>query len=378
MGIRYRKNINCLSENELHALREALAQMYVLPESDHHGYAKLAGIHGLPAPQYCIHGYPGFLTWHRAYMLAFEEALRRIDCGVTLPYWDWSSGPTTGLPPAVSSPTYVNRTGDEVPNPLYSGPIPASVSPAGSTSRSPTVSTRDFGPHATSAQNAFANADFDDFQPALYGPHGSVHIAVGGEMGGVAFAGYDPIFYMHHANVDRIWADWQKVHPAPLPADEQSLALDPFAHSIGGALKTGAEMFSTVDLGYRYLRWCFRPLPWPFDRPLQILELVPIRTLEKARLVLKAERMPAESAELRVFVNDEEIDSRVGFFGGPTGQMRTKSDRFDQLVDVTAALKRCKDARRAELRLEAVSAEGKPVDLDKLNVSGLELQLEHH
>lgn len=58
--------------------------MYALPASNPNSFAKLAGFHGGPPTAYCRHGAPGFFTWHRAYILAFEEALRTIRCNVTL------------------------------------------------------------------------------------------------------------------------------------------------------------------------------------------------------------------------------------------------------------------------------------------------------
>ena len=96
--MRYRRNINCLRTDELHDLREALAGMYALPASNPNSFTKIAGFHGGTPTSYCRHGAPGFFTWHRAYMMAFENALRSIRCNVTAPFWDWSSGPTTGVP----------------------------------------------------------------------------------------------------------------------------------------------------------------------------------------------------------------------------------------------------------------------------------------
>ena len=78
--MRYRKNINCLSADELHDLREALAAMYALPAADPNSFATLASFHGGPPITYCAHGAPGFFTWHRAYLLAFENALRSVGC----------------------------------------------------------------------------------------------------------------------------------------------------------------------------------------------------------------------------------------------------------------------------------------------------------
>lgn len=188
--IRYRRNIDCLTSNQLHDLREALAALYQLPAADPDSYATIAGLHGAPSPTYCLHGAPGFLTWHRAYMLAFEKALQCVNSDIMLPFWDWSSGPSTGVPAACSQSTYVNRAGNTVDNPLYSGPLLG----GGQTSRRPDIDTTSFNDLATSAQTALTSASFASFQNAINGPHGGVHVRVGGNMASVAYAGYDPLF----------------------------------------------------------------------------------------------------------------------------------------------------------------------------------------
>jgi len=161
-------------------------------------------------------------------MKAFEKALQCVNSNVMLAFWDWSSGPTTGVPSVCASATYVNRNGDTVPNPLYSGPI-SSAAGGGTTARRPDISTSSFAGAATSAQSAMSSTTFNSFQSALNGPHGSVHGTVGGQMLSVARAGFDPIFYLHHSNVDRLWWNWQQTHPGvTMPANEASHDLDPF------------------------------------------------------------------------------------------------------------------------------------------------------
>lgn len=397
-SVRYRKNINCLSADELHDFREALTEMYSLPESNYNSFEKIAGQHGSPA-WHCIHSYPGFLTWHRAYMLAFEEALQAVNCDLMLPYWNWSSFATTGLPSAVSSSTYTNRSGATVANPLYRGPIPTSLVSSGWTARSSTVDTRNFGSIATSAQNASNSSTFSSFQMALNGPHGSVHGAVGGQMRSVPTAGFDPIFYLHHANVDRIWATWQSTHSEALSSQESNLALVPFTHAIGTHYKTGGEMFSTQDLGYRYSNWCFLFPVWPIQWPLKLFNFIPREPMQRVKLVFKSEQMPVETAELRVFVNENDASEdtsthspnfagSIGFFGEGDMTMMANprhGSRFDQSIEISSALEHCHhekgderpiDEDTAELSVVAVSPEGKRVDLKRLNITGLEIHVE--
>lgn len=402
--IRYRRNISCLTTDQLHDLREALAVLYTLPAASPHSWQYVAGLHGRPAPTWCIHGAPGFLTWHRAYLLALEEALQCLNPAVTVPYWNWSSGPTTGVPAPCASPMYVNRNGDTVPNPLFAGPLPPDV--GGMTSRRPAIDTTSFADIATSAQAAATNDDFDDFQNALNSVHGSVHVRVGGNMGSVSLAGFDPIFWLHHANVDRLWAIWQSSHPGALPPVEAGLSLDPFTKPCSTAMYVGSDMESTHELGYRYLNFCLIVLG-PFTLAAIRLKVEPwwAERLRIAKLTIRASRMPDTTMELRVFVNDPDADAHtpivdnpayagsLGVFGmrapgtGPrTGgkkrqdgsermrEMPMRGDRFDLQLDITTALKPALGRRAAPtLRLVAVDPNGKKVSAAQLDFDGIEL-----
>jgi hypothetical protein len=109
---------------------------------------------------FCALGSPGFFTWHRAYLMAFEDALRLVGCQIKLPYWDWSSGPSTGVPAACREATHVSCAGATVANPLYSGPRPG----GGQTARPPDIDTTPFDSLATTAQAAMSAATFSSFQ----------------------------------------------------------------------------------------------------------------------------------------------------------------------------------------------------------------------
>jgi hypothetical protein len=409
--MRYRKNINCLNTDELHELREALAAMYALPASDPNSFATIASFHGGPPIAYCAHGAPGFFTWHRAYLMAFENALRVLGCHVTLPYWDWSTGPSTGVPVACRLPTYVNRAGATVANPLFSGPRPG----GGQTNRRADIDTTAFDDLATSAQAAMSAATFVSFQNQLNGVHGSVHVRTGGDMGSVPTAGYDPIFYLHHANIDRLWADWQAAHPGPLPADEASLQLQPFTRPYSIQWQTGADVESTQALGYRYRRFCFLIPPikvWQvveFDWPFPLRQLV-----DTVRVVLKSHHMQPEPVEIRAFINQPEANARTrtignpafagvaAFFGhgssdphgnapaakttaqhGAHGEVPRPplqpgvSERFDLELNITHALRAQKpDEGKVALKLVAVDSVGNEVPAEKLILEEIVIEFE--
>jgi len=100
-----------------------------LPHDDPNSLFTLAGYHGMPG-NYCNHGNVLFPTWHRAYMLKVEDALRSIDgCeSVTLPYWDETDTDslTDGIP-AVFTRDSVSLDGNTIPNPLRSYTLPVNL-----------------------------------------------------------------------------------------------------------------------------------------------------------------------------------------------------------------------------------------------------------
>ena len=391
-GIRYRRNIDCLTSNQLHDLREALAAMFELPPEDENSFEKIAGLHGQPWPSYCIHGFPGFLTWHRAYMEVFEKALQCCcNQSISLPFWDWSSGPSTGVPSACSTATYVHRDGDTVPNPLYAGPLPAFAG-GGMTARSSAIDTTPFDNAATGAQNALNKATFSIFQSSLSGPHGLVHVTVGGQMGSVPYAGFDPIFFLNHSNVDRIWAQWQNTHPGSLPADEASLELDPFNKPYSSDWKTGADFATTDQLGYRYTNFCYvLPNWWDIFK----FRLDPHwfkMEIRSAKLVLKSDRMPVRSMEIRVFINEPEPSVKtptlgnprfagsLGMFGmtagieAPMEMKRRPNQRFDLELDISRTLaEQGKSGEEVSMKLVPVSIDGQAVSPDKANIEGIDI-----
>lgn len=421
-GIRYRKNIDCLTNEELHDLREGFAGIYALPASDPNSFARQASFHGGPPTSYCRHGAPGFFSWHRAEVRAFEDALRSIRCDVSLPFWDWASGPSTGVPGVCRDATYVNRLGATVPNPLYSGPR----SGGGQTARRSDIDTTAFDDLASTAQTALSATTFSSFQSQINGVHGGVHVRVGGDMTSVPTASYDPIFYLHHSNVDRLWARWQATHPGPLPAAEATFELPPFNRPFTTEWQRGSDVESTDALGYRYRTFCF------FLPPIHLWEVVvmrlpwPIRErMSTARLVIKTNQMQDRPLEVRVFLNHPRATARsktignpafVGAFGflghsgaapeferamlqcpecAPLGHTREHAhhaehahgdphklgtaepevkERFDVELDVTEILRSAdRDSEETSLKLVAVDANGDQVDAEDVSLEEIEL-----
>ncbi len=142
-----------------------------------------------------------FLPWHRMMLYFYERTVRKyVGQDYSLPYWDYyqekaADGKGLALPQLVRG----KQTGslyDQFRTPglnEYISPI---------------------DPDNASAAQAFKWNEFRAFSLELeQQPHGLMHCAVGGnctlpDMGFVPIAGLDPVFYMHHANIDRLWQCW--------------------------------------------------------------------------------------------------------------------------------------------------------------------------
>jgi hypothetical protein len=74
-----------------------------------------------------------------------------------------------------------------------------------------------------------------------------VHNAVGGTMAS-ASSPADPLFFLHHANIDRIWSEWQVTHPTQNPPNATE-TLEP--RPLFGV--SGSKVLSIAKLGYRYV-----------------------------------------------------------------------------------------------------------------------------
>jgi hypothetical protein len=220
--IRPRRPASTLSSGGLQKLRDAYAAMRALDTSDPgdpRGFQQQANVHCW----YCgvgtdIHGSWQFFAWHRAYLYFHERILGKLvnDMELRLPYWDWDDASHRKIPGGYTTPGAAT-------NSLWNS----------TRGMSPTdeVPDEDVG---TVVMNAALSApDFATFGGTAGSsgipegaPHGLVHVDVGGNMGFLSTAARDPIFYAHHANVDKLWSDWNKAASTNVdPSDPAFLGL---------------------------------------------------------------------------------------------------------------------------------------------------------
>jgi tyrosinase len=245
--VKIRRNASQLTDEELTAFRAAVAALQGLPDT--RGWQYFAGWHWVPE-QWCEH-YPSklFLPWHRSYLYHLELALQSHDVGVTLAWWDWVA--EDAIPQAYES--------DPEHNPLSGGPIaPVGVAPQPEwpteTSREPGAAVgQDPGvlplPLGGRYEWLMQPTEYDEFARRLALLHNNVHVWTGGTMAQVDWAAYDPVFFAHHAMVDRLWRIWQVSNPGGLPA---SNLLDVPLASGTKPILTVREVLDVQALGYDY------------------------------------------------------------------------------------------------------------------------------
>ena len=183
----------------------------------------------------CQHASWFFLSWHRGYLHAFEAIVaatvkRLTGDDWTLPYWNYLDHDN---PKARSVPDafLADNLPDGSPNPLRKYPRRpglAELRPGPTDSFSlAAVDEDDFvvGNHGSVGLGGGISGDFIQFGgwtgQLEANPHNTVHRLVGGFMGDPRLAGLDPIFWLHHCNIDRVWEAWMSAPGKTMVSDSR-------------------------------------------------------------------------------------------------------------------------------------------------------------
>ncbi|HKW57129.1 MAG TPA: tyrosinase family protein [Candidatus Acidoferrum sp.] len=176
----------------------------------------------------CQHGTWFFLPWHRAFLFYFEQILLQAiqtlggPADWALPYWNYSdpSNPKARcLPPAFWAAKLPDGSANTLLVPARARganrgqPLGSSNSAEITTCLEKPVFVNSSAGGATGfggGRTGFSHSGnlLGELETV---PHGSMHVAVGGPSGWMsAFntAGLDPVFWLHHANIDRLWEVW--------------------------------------------------------------------------------------------------------------------------------------------------------------------------
>ncbi|MBC7912844.1 MAG: tyrosinase family protein [Pyrinomonadaceae bacterium] len=213
--VRVRKNANNLSIDE----RDRFINSLVTLNNTNNDYLNFVEIHsksGTPEG----HNGPGFLPWHRALILNFERELQNIDPGVSLPYWRFDEAAPSvfsvdfmGSKPLTSTDAFADFN---VSNPL------ALWNMAGATGiRRTSIFENGDNPTTISTIRSEVStlslgSNFTLFKGLEGNPHGTSHTLAASKTGdwlrSLQTAIQDPIFFLLHSNVDRLWAKWQWIN----------------------------------------------------------------------------------------------------------------------------------------------------------------------
>jgi len=232
-----------------------------------------AAIHGtmlenpLPTWNRCTHGSWFFVAWHRMFVYYFEEIVRSViddlhgaDAakGWALPYWNYCRGGNyASIPDAFREPEGGN-------NPLY-----VAQRRPGINSGTPLLDAWAEDKKALARPHFVGKAEFGGGEAPPHEqfwsqggafeqtPHNAVHVGVGGQGGwmtNIDEAAKDPIFWLHHSNIDRIWAQWLSQPSRENPTEKKWLGqefefFDPAGKT---ASKACHEVVDTTKLGYEY------------------------------------------------------------------------------------------------------------------------------
>jgi tyrosinase len=161
------------------------------------------------------HGNVGFLPWHRAYLLDLERELQAIDASVTLPYWRFDQpAPNVFTRDFMGVSNAIGRVEFSAGHPFSTWRTDGALG----ISRTPLFATGSAPPGLLTELQTIAlggpapNATYARFDAMEGNPHGSAHVQFSGFISAIPSAARDPLFFLLHANVDRLWAKWQWVH----------------------------------------------------------------------------------------------------------------------------------------------------------------------
>ena len=226
-----RKEANAMTAAEQRRYVNAINTMLADPTNP---YGKLVAVHA--DMTHNMHGMNAngtqrFLPWHRDYLLQFEKLLQAIDPLSFVPYFDWTARRTL--------PVWIRNF---KPTVFVPGQGPVIVKRNASIPATKNIATIIAQTNYTLFTDSLENA-----------PHGEVHMELGvvngirEAMARIEVSPSDPVFWLHHGVLDKIWADWQVANPGKNPTLAGANAImDPWP-------ETATQLRSITTLGYRYV-----------------------------------------------------------------------------------------------------------------------------
>ncbi|KAI8870151.1 Di-copper centre-containing protein, partial [Ramicandelaber brevisporus] len=234
-GLRLRKEIRALTEQERIAFIRAAQRLQV---AGGNGYDWLTARHIESGKD--VHGTLMFLAFHRSFTNIYQNLINRIDPNVTLPYWESTADAFAMHKSPIFSSFWMGGNGWGPENCLLSGPFSGATRAIVSSGDGTEVVVNsgiggeaDPGESRKCMRRKFnAGNTIRGTYDRMYmrnlvnyaknqrtfwggmedGPHTTIHFGVGGDMKTMVSSN-DPLFYVHHSYVDKVWDDWLRAHP---------------------------------------------------------------------------------------------------------------------------------------------------------------------
>ncbi|KJZ75523.1 hypothetical protein HIM_04986 [Hirsutella minnesotensis 3608] len=465
-----RRNINDLQAEagpQWDLYIQALTDMYKVDDSDPLSFFQVAGIHGKPFIPwnnsgagmntgwggYCPHGEPLFLSWHRPFVLLYEQVLvdhaKRIASqypperrdeyvraadALRAPFWDWAA-PAQVPPSTVPQNVTINTASGSqtISNPLMTYRFPQQVMDGKygewDRERRPEIvrcpSPQSYPDFANSAMRLrpYKNQVYDIFTTSntfsefastgdrgvsLEQIHNNIHWdgACGSQFLDSTLAAYDPLFMMHHCNVDRLWAYWQAIHPDEASFTQPYRGGPRFSTQAGTTITpdsplqpffgkdsrqhTTNSVNSIRNFGYTYEGleyWAKSEDQMKQDATRLINKLYsdneaapPGRKLRRdamkkryfAQVQLKVEEVERPCA-VNVYVGDKRAGSVVVMVQPPAGILNG-AVALDQTLDQAGGSGNAANSLNQSLQIEIVKFDGTRINLDSVPSLNVEIE----
>ncbi|KAK9056868.1 hypothetical protein SSX86_024232 [Deinandra increscens subsp. villosa] len=323
------------TKEQVDKYRAAIQAMRDLPDDHPHSFVSQAKIHcaycnggynqvdsgsGFPDVDIQIHNSWLFFPFHRWYLYFYERILGKLinDPTFALPYWKWDEPAGMPIPEM-----FVPATIDGKPNPLYDvyrnpnhiqerivdldydgqdKDIPDKTQIACNLStvyrdlvRNGADTLSFFGGVYVAGDSPVGNSD-PSVGSVESGSHTAVHRWVGDttqpngeDMGNFYSAGYDPVFYIHHANVDRMWKLWKELgipgHVEPTEPDWLNASFVFYDENEDLVRVYNKDSVNLNKLKFNYMENSKEVFPWRKSRPARRSKSSQVQSTEVVKTV---------------------------------------------------------------------------------------------
>ena len=231
-----------------------------------------------------------FFPWHRVFIRILEQDIQSImgNTAFGLPYFSWGTNANNwNLPSSgILTSTLFGTSGISNPNFCVKNGVASSwIATDGSCLRrlfdGNSISATNVNLYTESWLLSTLSADpstgraytsFNAFSQQIdYYPHGSFHVAIGyydssntyyGHMTDATVSPNDPVFYLHHGNMDRYYKYWQKLNPSLASAYDGTQPFPPYGSNYVNVKKTdilpGFNVPVSVGLQYETASACYK------------------------------------------------------------------------------------------------------------------------